>query len=58
MGSDHNSQEIGKKELKQMIEGLSPGTILILDMPQTDNDSGDDLSKKEERGDAEHGRTI
>ena len=58
MDSNHNSQEIGKRELKEMIESLSPGTILILDMPQADNASGDDLSKKEEGGDEEHGRTI
>ena len=58
MDHNHNSPEIGKEELKEMIESLSPGTILILDMPEADNVSGDDLSKKEEGGDAEHGRTI
>lgn len=54
MDSNFILQEMSKEELGRMLKGLAPGTILIIDMPQTDHDTGYVYPDKPQEGDENH----
>ena len=54
MDSNFILQEMSKEELGRMLKGLAPGTILIIDMPQTDHDAGYGSPGKPQEGDEDH----